>query len=72
MKTFAALGIAGGFLFVVRGWIGLAVVLWVAARVTHQLAPVPPKLGHRLGQIHHQLPETSRELLGATARRQGE
>ena len=38
MKTFAALGVAGGFLFVVRGWIGLAVVLWVAARVSHQLA----------------------------------
>ena len=38
MKTFAALGIAGGYLFVVRGWIGLAVVLWVAARVSHGLA----------------------------------
>lgn len=38
MKTIAALGIAGGFLFVVRGWVGLAVVLWVAARVSHQLA----------------------------------
>ena len=38
MKTIAALGIAGGFLFAVRGWVGLAVVLWVAARVSHQLA----------------------------------
>ena len=38
MKKFAALGVAGGFLFVVRGWVGLAVVLWVAARVSHQLA----------------------------------
>ena len=38
MKTIAALGSAGGFLFVVRGWVGLAVVLWVAARVSQQLA----------------------------------
>ena len=38
MKTFAALGSAGGYLFVVRGWLGLAVVLWVAARVSQQLA----------------------------------
>lgn len=38
MKTFAALGIAGGFLFAVRGWFSLVIVLWVAARVSQGLA----------------------------------
>ena len=38
MKTIAALGSTEGVLFVLRGWVGLAVVLWVAARVSHQLA----------------------------------
>ena len=38
MKTIAALGMAGGFLFVVRGWISLALVVWVAGRISHGLA----------------------------------
>ena len=38
MKTLAALGIAGGFLFVARGWISMALILWVAGRFSHALA----------------------------------
>jgi hypothetical protein len=38
MKTLAALGIAGGFLFVARGWITLILILWVAGRFSHALA----------------------------------
>ena len=38
MKTLFALGSAGGFLFVLRGWLGLSLVLWFAAKVSHGLA----------------------------------
>ena len=38
MKTVLALGLAGGFLFAVRGWISLLLVAWVAARFGHGLA----------------------------------
>ena len=38
MKTLAALGIAGGFLFVARGWISPALILWVAGRFSNALA----------------------------------
>ena len=38
MRTLTALGIAGGFLFLARRWVGLIFVLWVAARVSHGLA----------------------------------
>ena len=40
MKTIVTLGIAGGFLFVARGWITLLVTVLVAARVSHTLAMV--------------------------------
>jgi hypothetical protein len=38
MKTVLALGLAGGFLFAVRRWISLLLVVWVAARFGHGLA----------------------------------
>ena len=38
MKTITALGVAGGFLLFARGWLGLLVILWIAARVSHGLA----------------------------------
>ena len=38
MTTIAGLGTAGVFLLVVRGWFGLAVRLWLAARISHGLA----------------------------------
>ena len=38
MRTLTALGLAGGFLFVARRWLGLILVLWIAARVSHALA----------------------------------
>ena len=38
MKTFSALGLFGGFLFAARGWVSIALVFWVAGRVSHGLA----------------------------------
>ena len=38
MRTIVTLGLAGGFLFVVRGWISLVLVVWVAGRISHGLA----------------------------------
>lgn len=34
MKMRVALGIAGGFLLGVRGWIGLLILLWAAGRLS--------------------------------------
>lgn len=38
MKAIVTLGMAGGFLFVARGWISLLLVVWVAGRISHGLA----------------------------------
>ena len=38
MKTIAGLGTAGVFLLVARGWVSLALLLWLAARISHGLA----------------------------------
>lgn len=38
MKTRAALGIAGGFLFVTQGGISIVLILWAAGRFGHALA----------------------------------
>jgi hypothetical protein len=38
MKSITTLGRTGGFFFVVRGWISLALVVWIAGRVSRQLA----------------------------------
>lgn len=38
MKMLAALGMAGGFLFLARGWMSLILRLWVAGRFSHALA----------------------------------
>ena len=38
MKAIVTLGLAGGFLFAVRGWISLLLVVWVAGRISHGLA----------------------------------
>lgn len=40
MKTIITLGMAGGFLFVARGWITLFFTVLVAARISHTLAMV--------------------------------
>lgn len=38
MRAIVTLGMAGGFLFVARGWISLLLVVWVAGRISHGLA----------------------------------
>jgi hypothetical protein len=38
MKTLAALGASGGFFIAARGWMSLALVVWIAGRVSRQLA----------------------------------
>ena len=38
MKTILTLGIAGGFFIAARGWLGLVLLLFVAKRVSHELA----------------------------------
>jgi hypothetical protein len=38
VKTLAALGASGGFFIAARGWVSLALVVWIAARVSRQLA----------------------------------
>lgn len=38
MKTLAALGASGGFFIAARGWVSLALVVWIAGRVSRQLA----------------------------------
>lgn len=38
MKMIAALGSTGGFFMFARGWVSLALVVWIASRVSHGLA----------------------------------
>jgi hypothetical protein len=38
MKAIVTLGLGGGILFAVRGWISLLLVVWVAGRISHGLA----------------------------------
>ena len=38
MRAIVTLGMAGGFLFVARGWLSLLLVVLVAGRISHQLA----------------------------------
>lgn len=38
MTMRVALGVAGGFLLGVRGWIGLLILLWAAGRLNHEQA----------------------------------
>lgn len=38
MRAIVTLGMAGGFLFVARGWISIFLVVWVAGRISHGLA----------------------------------